>query len=277
MTVGIPEGAFGPFGTVAGRPLAARSRILRRSADARTPPGGSPLMKPGPLFLLLTALSPVSGLAQSSPFLPDDVWRALGNEMSGDRSFEHVRHLTHYHRTGPGRDFWAAADYIKEAAKDAGLEDVRLIRQEWDGRPWTCHSGEAWLLGPEPEKLADFGAVAVSIADHSRKTHVKAELVDVGAGTSADDYEGIDVEGRVVLASASPSQVMRGGRLEAGSARGRLLHVRPLGALRRAGPGRVGAHPVRSDRCGRGRGRNARDIRNHGLSPARALDPGAAG
>jgi hypothetical protein len=58
-------------------------------------------------------------------------------------------------------------------------------------------------------KLADFGDVAVSIADHSRTTHLRADLVDVGNGTSADDYEGIEVEGRVVVASGSPDAVMR--------------------------------------------------------------------
>jgi hypothetical protein len=159
--------------------------------------------------LLLAVLLPATSLAQTSPFLPDEVRRGLVNEISGDRAFEHLRQLTQYHRTGPGRDFWAAAEYIRAQAEAAGLEDVRLIRQRWDGHPWTCRSGEAWLLGSEPTKLADFGAVAVSIADHSRTTHVRAALVDVGDGTSAADYEGRSVEGRVVLAAGSPGLVMR--------------------------------------------------------------------
>ncbi|MEE8277781.1 MAG: M28 family peptidase, partial [Thermoanaerobaculia bacterium] len=167
------------------------------------------MTKSAPAMLFLATLLPVTGLAQTSPFLPDDLRRTLVNEISGDRSFEHVRQLTHFHRTGPGRDFWAATEYIRKSAKDAGLEDVRLIRQKWTGHPWTCESGEAWLLGPEPVKVADFGEVAVSIADHSRTTHVSVELVDVGTGNSASDYEGVEVEGRVVLASGSPSSVMQ--------------------------------------------------------------------
>jgi hypothetical protein len=159
--------------------------------------------------LLLAVLLPTTGLAQTSPFLPDELRRNLVNEISGDRAFDYVRQLTHYHRTGPGRDFWAAAQHIRARAEAAGLEDVRLIKQAWDGHPWTCRSGEAWLLGPEPTKLADFGAVAVSIADHSRTTHVRAGLVDVGAGTSTADYEGRPVEGRIVLAAGSPAAVMR--------------------------------------------------------------------
>ena len=58
-------------------------------------------------------------------------------------------------------------------------------------------------------KLAAYGEVAVSIADHSRTTHVTAELVDVGAGTAEADYTGKEVKGRVVLASGSLSTVVR--------------------------------------------------------------------
>jgi hypothetical protein len=65
------------------------------------------------------------------------------------------------------------------------------------------------LLGPEPVKLADYGEVAVSIADHSRTTHVRAGLVDVGTGTAAGDYEGIEVEGRIVLAAGHADAVTR--------------------------------------------------------------------
>ncbi len=167
------------------------------------------MTKTSPLALLVLTLLPAASLAQTSPFLTDALQRTLVNEISGDRSFEHVRELTRYHRTGPGRDFWAAVEYIRSSAEDAGLEDVRVIRQAWDGRPWSCTSGEAWLLGPEPVKVADFDEVAVSIADHSRTTHLRAGLVDVGNGTAAGDYDGVEVEGRVVLAAGDPAAVMR--------------------------------------------------------------------
>jgi hypothetical protein len=144
---------------------------------------------------------PDVAVAQTSPFVPEPVYHALVNELSGDRAFEYDRHLTHFHRTGGSRDFFAAAEYIRQAADAAGLEDVKLVRQKWKGHGWSCRSGEAWLLEPEEVKLASYGAVAVSIADHSRTTHLTAEVVDVGAGTSSGDYEGRDVRGKVVLAS----------------------------------------------------------------------------
>jgi hypothetical protein len=165
-------------------------------------------------FVALACLAAGLGLparapAQTSPFLPDARLRALVNEISGDRAYEHVRQLSHYHRTGGSRDFWKAAEYLRGAAEAAGLEDVKLIRQKWDGHGWSCRGGEAWLVEPRPMKLADYGEVAVSIADHSRTTHVTAELVDVGAGTSEKDYAGREVKGRVVLASGGLPAVVR--------------------------------------------------------------------
>jgi hypothetical protein len=147
------------------------------------------------------------GSAQTSPFLPDPLFRDLVNEISGDRAFEYDRHLTHYHRTGGSRDFFAAAEYIRQAAVAAGLEDVKLVRQKWDGESWSCTFGEAWVLDPQPSKLAAYGEVAVSIADNSRTTHVSGELVDVGAGIAEADYAGKDVKGKIVLGSGTAATV----------------------------------------------------------------------
>ena len=151
--------------------------------------------------LLLAAAA--TGSAQTSPFLRDPLFRDLVHEISGDRAFEYDRHLTHYHRTGGSRDFFAAAEYIRQAAVEAGLEEVKLVRQKWDGESWSCTSGEAWVLDPQPSKLAAYGEVAVSIADNSRTTHVTAELLDVGAGTTEADYAGKEVKGKIVLASGA--------------------------------------------------------------------------
>jgi len=144
---------------------------------------------------------PLPLAAQTSPFVDGALYRDLADEISGDRSFENVRHLTHFHRTGGSRDFFAAAEWIRGAAVEAGLEDVRLVKQKARQPGWSCRFGEAWLLTPERTKLAAYGEVAVSIADNSRTTHVSAELVDVGVGTAEADYAGRDVKGKVVLAS----------------------------------------------------------------------------
>jgi hypothetical protein len=150
-----------------------------------------------------------SAAAQTSPFLPDPLFRLLVNEISGDRAYENVRYLTHFHRTGGSRDFFAAAEWIRGQAAAAGLEDVVLVRQKYRGHSWSCRAGEAWLVEPEEVKLAAYGEVAVSIADHSRTTHVTAELVEVGAGATDKDYEGKDVKGKIVLAGGAVAAAHR--------------------------------------------------------------------
>ena len=103
---------------------------------------------------LLALAVPSLAAAQTSPFLPDRLHRDLVNEISGDRSFENDRWLSHYHKTPGSRDFFAAAEWIQKAAVGAGLQDVKLVRQQYKGHSWSCLGGEAWLLrGESPSAL----------------------------------------------------------------------------------------------------------------------------
>ena len=174
------------------------------------------LLAPGLAVGALLAL-PVSGHGQTSPFLPEARYRDLVNEISGDRAYENVRWLTHYHRTGGSADFFLATEWIRKAAVEAGLEDVKLIRQTYREKSWSCQKAEAWLVAPDERKLADYREVAVSIADGSRSAALEAELVDVGAGDNAADYQGREVKGKVVLGSAGAGVLHREAVLKRGA------------------------------------------------------------
>ena len=69
-------------------------------------------------------LSPAANVcrAQTTPFLSDEEIRTLSNEISGDRAFEHIRWLSHWHRDSGMEGYFKAADYVVQAAKDAGWE-----------------------------------------------------------------------------------------------------------------------------------------------------------
>ena len=110
--------------------------------------------------------------AQTSPFLPDALYKELASEISGDRAFETARALSHYHRTDGSQDFFKAAEWMRDAAVAAGLEDVKLVRQKWQGHGWSCTSGSAFIVEPERLKLGDYGELPLVIADQSRTTHV---------------------------------------------------------------------------------------------------------
>jgi hypothetical protein len=159
--------------------------------------------------LLLASLA----LGQTSPFVDEKTERALVNEISGDRAFEHMRLTTQWHKVSGSEGFFAVARYVEARAKEAGLEDVAWIDQVNDSPSWTCHSAEAWLLEgsgttAKETKLGSYAEVATSIADYSRPADVTAELVDVGGGDRGADYDGKNVRGKVVLAYGSPGAVM---------------------------------------------------------------------
>src|SRR5687768_11564655 len=79
------------------------------------------------LVVLFALLAPAPALAQSTAFLSDDELLMLSNEISGDRAFEHIRWLTHWHRDSGMEGYFKAAEYMLQAAREAGLEDVRFV------------------------------------------------------------------------------------------------------------------------------------------------------
>jgi len=154
-----------------------------------------------PLLLVLFSVNAI--LAQTTPFLSDAEIRLLQNEISGDRAFQHVRWLTHWHRDSGMEGYFKAAEYVMQAAKDAGLQDVQFIEQKLDGRNYTARSAELWMIEPVEVKLADIGEHAVYLADGSHDADVTAELVWVG-NASKEALKNIDVAGKIVLSDASP-------------------------------------------------------------------------
>lgn len=152
-------------------------------------------------FLLLFIALPT--FAQETPFLNDDEIRMLINELSGDRSFEHIRILTQWHRNSGMDGYFEAADYVVEEAKKAGLVDVKFIEQPLGGPNYTAKSAELWITEPIEIKLADIGDHALMLSDGSHDADVTAELVWAGTG-SKEDLEGLDVAGKIVLVSGNP-------------------------------------------------------------------------
>ena len=152
---------------------------------------------------ILLSLFIIPSFAQETPFLNDSEIRMLINELSGDRSFEHVRVLTQWHRNSGMEGYFKAADYVVDEAKKAGLVDVKFIEQPLGGPNYTAKSAELWITEPVSIKLADIGDHALMLSDGSRDADVTAELVWAGTGSKAD-LEGLDVAGKIVLVNEAP-------------------------------------------------------------------------
>ncbi|NWG14533.1 MAG: hypothetical protein HXY20_13485, partial [Acidobacteria bacterium] len=152
------------------------------------------------LFLVVLFL-PLCSMAQTSPGVAPKVWQAFENEISGDNSFDLIRHLTLYHSpNGSNDDFEAQARWVADKARSYGLADVTVFWLGGTGRPWNVQSGEAWIVDPEAAKLGDTLESPLRVAVNSRSTDMTAELIDVGSGTRESDYHGKEVKGKIVLA-----------------------------------------------------------------------------
>ncbi|HEX9827559.1 MAG TPA: M28 family peptidase [Flavobacteriaceae bacterium] len=157
--------------------------------------------------LLMLIVFTIPSFSQETPFLNDDEIRLLTNELSGDRSFEHIRILTQWHRNSGMDGYFKAAEYVVEEAKKAGLEDVKFIEQPLEGPNYTAISAELWMTEPIEIKLADIGDHALYLSDGSHDADVTAELVWAGTG-SEEDLKGLDVTGKIVLVSGYPGDAV---------------------------------------------------------------------
>ena len=148
------------------------------------------------------------------PLLPEPEVRALAAELSGTAAKRNLQDITLFHRMRGSRGFRAAAERIRDRAREYGLQEVEILELPADGtlfygtqrsRPaWDADFAELW---DGTRLVASWDARPVVLAQDSASGEADAELVDVGAGISESDYQGKEVRGRLVLTSSQPEGV----------------------------------------------------------------------
>jgi hypothetical protein len=172
-------------------------------------------------LIALTASS--TALAQVPPLLPEKTVAALAHELSGEVAKRNLEYIARFHRQRGSKDFHAAAEFMASQAKAYGLTDAHVEQFPADGkifygtqrsRPaWDAEFAELWELRQangswtQHAKLADLAAMPVSLSEDSESGDVTADLVDVGRGTTEEDYANKNVRGKIVLTSSQPGAV----------------------------------------------------------------------
>jgi aminopeptidase YwaD len=170
--------------------------------------------------VLGTLLATAALATEPPPLLPEPVVRAIAAEVSGTAAKRNLQDLTLFHRMRGSRGFRAAAERVRDRAREYGLSEVEILELPADGtifygtqrsRPaWDVdfaelweqrQEGSAWVDG---ERVASWEARPIVLAQDSATGEAAAELVDVGAGTGEADYQGKDVRGKLVLTSSQP-------------------------------------------------------------------------
>ena len=165
----------------------------------------------------MAATAPAQDRARvpAETLLSPSILRALDQELSGTVAKDHVIRLTQMHRVPASPGFHEAVEYVMDRAKAYGLTDVHAEAFPGDGTTWfgTMHGNRGWRVEggalsevtPNPRLIVSTADVRLAVADNSESADVTADLVDVGSGADARDYEGKDVRGKLVLCDAFPA------------------------------------------------------------------------
>ena len=173
---------------------------------------------------LLLTLPGTAALADLRELVAEETLRQIAAETSGAAAKRNLDTVTLHHRMRSGDQFDAATQFIKARLESYGLDEVETLRYAADGRTmfgtqksrpvWEVRFAELWEVERTDDgtrrvrRLGDWDSVPLTLAQDSLSGDVTTTLVDVGAGTSAADYEGRDVRGKLVLTSSQPGAVV---------------------------------------------------------------------
>ena len=188
-------------------------------------------MRPGIPATALALLFFYPLAAEPPLHLPStEVFELLRDELSGQLAKDHVIEITRHHRILGSRGYSDAAQYVLTTLREFGFQEDRawiesfpsdgtVIYQTWQSPSgWDIESGELRMVEPGDELLVRYPEIGMSVITYSNAGQARAQLVDVGAGTSDSDYNGKDVRGRFVLATGDGGDVHRLAVLKYGAA-----------------------------------------------------------
>ncbi|HEX8239766.1 MAG TPA: M28 family peptidase [Allosphingosinicella sp.] len=183
---------------------------------------------------ILLLLAAPAAAQQSAPLLTAAETQALAGELSGASAKRTVQALSLNHRMRGSEGYRAAAELIRDRLRDYGLKEVDIISLPADGkivygtqlsRPaWNASFAELWEQRPEggrwqdSERIASWADQPITLAQDSVGGRAETDLVDVGAGTSAADYSGKEIRGKLVLTSSQPGDIAHLAVTERGAA-----------------------------------------------------------
>lgn len=172
---------------------------------------------------LFIMVSP-SAYGQLFPLDNKKLISVLDDELSGESAKRNLEYLSRLHRMRGSEDYQKAVEFIQTQIKGYGLENVELLKIPADGkimygtqksRPaWNVEFAELWELEntngkwSPTNRIGNWEAVPLVLAQDSESGEVIADLVDVGTGSSDKDYANKNIKGKLVLTSSQPGAIV---------------------------------------------------------------------
>ncbi|MFC1477487.1 M28 family metallopeptidase [candidate division KSB1 bacterium] len=157
------------------------------------------------LFLVVT----IKADAQLTPWfqwtlIPQNQMDEIIGEASGETAYNHIIEMGAYNKDRKEAEYagtFYEAQYVLDRMLEYGLDGAEIVRFP-GGQTWDGIAGELWEVTPVRQKLASYTDLRAMLAGGSNSADVTAELVWVGDG-GRDDFEGLDVAGKIVVTSGS--------------------------------------------------------------------------
>ena len=149
------------------------------------------------------------------------IYDALEKEISGEITYNYVDEISRNHRIQASPGLRSAVKFAVNTMRNNGLEaEVQSYPANgndfaWSSlmfKEWSCNDASLKLIEPEEKSqfLARWSESKLSLVQRSYPTPeqgIEAEVVHVGKGEEDEDYEGIDVMGKMVLCNGDISRV----------------------------------------------------------------------
>jgi len=161
------------------------------------------------------------GLAIPAPktVLSEKLMNTLINEISGELPFNNIMETGGYNRDRKKEEYeglYWETEYFLSKAKEYGFTDAHVehfepfaIPMMGGSKQWDAEVGELWLVEPEERLIINQRDIPFALAGGSKTADVTSELVYVGKGTKDSDYEGKEVEGKIIFVDGSPNSGVR--------------------------------------------------------------------
>ncbi|WP_394747751.1 DUF4910 domain-containing protein [Spongiimicrobium salis] len=175
------------------------------------------------IFFLLIFSGQLS-FAQKVPLGQEELVRHLDQELSGEIAKRNLEYISRLHRMRGSEDYTKAIDFIRTKLQEYHLPKTELIQIPTDGKTmygtqksrlaWDVDFAELWEVKDMNgkwtpyEKVADWAAIPMVLAQDSHTGEVIADLIDVGSGTLDTDYAQKEVKGKLVLTSSQPGAIV---------------------------------------------------------------------
>jgi len=147
----------------------------------------------------------------------ESLLKTIQNEVSGERAMRLLNKLVTCHRIQSSPGFRKAAHICAEAARSWGLEtEIHTFKADGETSFWGCTIPMEWeasdarlgLIEPQRTDLADFLDCRISLIQRSAPAHIdSAEIVVLNDGLEKQEYERINVAGKLVLTKGSVERV----------------------------------------------------------------------